>query len=238
MLTNRWGASVEIQDGKFWKPKFQKRYDWMTGKTTIGYYINAYLGLKELIKSKGKYWAYMDQQVKTDLMRTMSEALFIIAAALIASMAFGYDPDDKKRFAKMRERSGALGTDDFKTWGWMQNHMLLLVLGTQMETSAFVPLPTIAGVSLGWDDYVKIASTTTSAFGNTISLYGKIFEDLGRLLVGNEKAFYSRKEGEYFWEQKDSPKIIGHLLKTVGITGSTGQVDKALENLEAAGKIK
>jgi LysM repeat protein len=238
MLTNRWGASVEIEDGKFWKPKFQKRYDWMTGKTTIGYYINAYLGMKELIKTKGKYWAYMDEQTKTDLMRTMSEALFIIAAALIASMAFGYDPDDKKRFAKMRERSGALGTDDFKTWGWMQNHMLLLVLGTQMETSAFVPLPTIAGVSLGYDDYIKIASTTTSSFGNTVSLYGKIFEDLGKLLVGNEKAFYSRKEGEYFWEQKDAPKIIGHLLKTVGITGSTGQVDKALENLEAAGKIK
>jgi hypothetical protein len=116
--------------------------------------------------------------------------------------------------------------------------MLLLLLGTQMETSAFVPLPTIAGVSLGYDDYIKIASTTTSAFGNTASLYGKIFEDLGMLLTGNEKAFYSRKEGEYYWEKKGSPKILGHLLKTVGINGNTGQVDKALEDLEAAGKIK
>jgi LysM repeat protein len=238
MLTNRLGASVEIENGKFWKPKFQKRYDWLTGKTTIGYYLNAYLGMKELIKSKGKYWAYMDEQTKSDLMRTMSEGLFIIAMALVASMAFGYDPDDKKRFAKMRERSGPLFSDDFKTWGFMQNHMLLLLLGTQMETSAFVPLPTIAGVSLGYDDYIKIASTTTSAFGNTASLYGKIFEDLGMLLTGNEKAFYSRKEGEYYWEKKGSPKILGHLLKTVGINGNTGQVDKALEDLEAAGKIK
>jgi hypothetical protein len=85
---------------------------------------------------------------------------------------------------------------------------------------------------------MKIASTTTSSFGNTISLYGKIFEDLGKLITMNEKGFYSRKEGEYYWEKKGAPKIIGHLLKTVGVNGNTGQVDKALEDLEAAGKIK
>jgi hypothetical protein len=120
----------------------------------------------------------------------------------------------------------------------MQNHALLLLLGTQMETSAFVPLPTIAGVSLGIDDYIKIASTTTSSFGNTIGLYAKIFDDIGKLITLNEKAYYTTKQGEYFWEKKGQPKVIGHLLKTVGITGSTGEVDKALENLENAGKIK
>ena len=238
MLTNRWGARVEIENGKFWKPKFQKRYDWMTGKPTIGFYLNAYLGMKELVTSKGKYWAYMDEQQKADMIRALSESLAIITFALLASMVFGYDPDDKDRFEKMRERSGALGTDDFKTFGFIQNHTLLLLLGTQMETSAFVPLPSLAGVNLGGDDYIKMASTTTSAFGNTISLYAKIYQDLGRLLVGSEKAFYSRKEGEYWWEQKGRPKVIGHLLKTVGVTGSSGQVDKAIEGLENAGKIK
>lgn len=238
MFTNRWGASVEIEDGKFWKPKLKKRYDWMTNKTTIGFYVNAYLGLKELIKSKGKYWAYMPLDQKRDLMRTLSESLFIIAAALLASMVFGYDPDDKERFRKMRDRSGALGTDEFKTWGFIQNHALLLLLGAQAETSAFVPLPTIAGVNLGADDYIKMVSTTTSAFGNTIGLYTKILEDIFKLITFNEKAFYSRKEGEYFWQQEGSPKVIGHLLKTVGINGNTGQVDMALEGLESAGRIK
>jgi hypothetical protein len=194
--------------------------------------------MKDLIKSKGKYWAYMPADQKRDLMRTLSESLFIIAIALITSLIFGYDPDDKERFQKMKARSGALGTDEFKTWGFLQNHALILLLGIQAETSAFIPLPPIAGVSLGADDYIKMFSTTTSAFGNTIGLYAKIMEDIFKMVTYNDKAYYSRKEGEYFWQQKDSPKIIGHLLKTVGVTGSTGDTSQALENLENAGKLK
>jgi hypothetical protein len=237
MLTNRLGVSVNVEEG-IWKPKFEKRYNFMTGKTNIGFYINAFLGMKDLIKSKGKYWAYMPADQKRDLMRTLSESLFIIAIALITSMIFGYDPDDKERFQKMKARSGALGTDEFKTWGFLQNHALILLLGIQAETSAFIPLPSILGVNLGADDYIKMFSTTTSAFGNTISLYAKIMEDVFKMVTYNDKAYYSRKEGEYFWQQKDSPKIMGHLLKTVGITGSTGDASQALENLENAGKLK
>jgi LysM repeat protein len=238
MLTNRFGASVEVEDGKWWKPKFQKRYDWMTGKTTRGFYLNAFMSMSELIKSKGKYWAYMPEDQKRDLMRTLTESLFVITAALLSSMLFGYDPDDEDRFKKMRERSGAFGTDDFKTWGFMQNHMLLLLLGVQAETSAFIPLPTIAGVNLGADDYLKMVSTTTSAFGNTVGLYAKMFEDVFKLMAGNDKAYYTRKEGEYWWQQEGVPKIYGRLLKSVGITGSTGDVTQALEGLENAGKLK
>jgi LysM repeat protein len=238
MFTNRLGASVEIEDGKFWKPKFNKRYDWMTGTTTRGFYLNAFSSMTELIKSKGKYWAYMPEDQKRDLIRTLTESLFVITAGLLSSMLFGYDPDDEDRFKKMRERSGAFGTDDFKTWGFMQNHMLLLLLGVQAETSAFIPLPTIAGVNLGADDYLKMLSTTTSAFGNTIGLYAKMFEDLFKLLADNDKAYYSRKEGEYWWQQEGVPKIYGRLLKSVGITGSTGDVTQALEGLENAGKLK
>lgn len=238
MFTNRFGASVEIQDGKWYKPKFKKRYDWMTTKTTIGFYINAYLGMKELIKSKGKYWSYMPADQKADLMRTLTESLFIITMALLASMLWGYDPDDPDRFKKIRERSGAFGTDEFKTWGFIQNHALLLLLGAQAETSAFVPLPTMFGVNFGADDYMKMATTTTSAFGNTIGLYVKIFEDIFKLITFNEKAYYQTDQGEYLWQKEGSPKVIGHLLKTVGINGNTGQVDIALEGLENAGRLK
>jgi LysM repeat protein len=237
MFTNRMGASINVEEGA-WKPKFSKRYNWMTGKTTIGFYINAYLGLTELIKTKGKYWSFMPEDQKRDLMRTLGEALFIITVAMLTSMLWGYDPDDKDRFKKIRERSGALGTDDFKTWGFIQNHMLLLLLGAQQEATALIPLPTIMGINFGMDDYLKMASTTTSAFGNTIGLYAKMLEDVARMLSLNEKAYYSRKEGEYFWQQEGSPKILGRLLKSVGITGSTGDVTQALKGLENAGKLK
>ena len=49
---------------------------------------------------------------------------------------------------------------------------------------------------------------------------------------------YNAKEGEYFWQDKDAPKVIGHLLKTVGVNGNFGQVDKALEGFESASKLK
>jgi hypothetical protein len=65
-----------------------------------------------------------------------------------------------------------------------------------------------------------------------------MFEDLFKLLADNDKAYYSRKEGEYWWQQEGVPKIYGRLLKSVGITGSTGDVTQALEGLENAGKLK
>ena len=96
----------------------------------------------------------------------------------------------------------------------------------------------LKAMEIGADDYIKMASTTTSAFGNTISLYAKMLEDVFRLITFNDKAYFSRKEGEFWWQQEGVPKIYGRLLKSVGITGSTGDVTQGLEGLENAGKLK
>ena len=237
MFTNRFGASVTVKEGSV-IPRFDKRYDWMTGKTTIGFYINAFMGLKDLVKNKFQSWPYMPEDQKRDLMKVMIEGLHIIGLALLAGMMFGYDPDDKERFKKMRARSGTIGTDQFDGMGFLANHMLILMLGVQAESSAFIPLPQIGRVNLGADEYIKMFSTTTSSFGNTIGLYLKILEDVTNMLLGNEKAYYKRDQGDYPWKQKGSPKIIAHLLKTIGITGSTGDTAETLKGLENAGKIK
>ena len=237
MFVNRFGGEVDLSEGLL-KMKVNKRYNYGLGKTTIGFYLNAFKALTELTKSKGKYYQYMPADQKRDMIRFATEGLKIITLALITSMIFGYDPDDKERFKKMRAKSGALGTPEFKMWGYLQNHALLLTLGVLSETSAFVPLPPVAGVSMGVDDYLKIVSTTTSAFGNTISLYAKIFDSTFKLLADNPKAYYSRDEGEYSWQKKGSAKVIGQLLRTVGITGSSGDPTRALEGFENASKLK
>ena len=237
MFVNRFGGEVDFSEGLL-KMKVNKRYNYGLGKTTIGFYLNAFKGLTELAKSKGKYYQYMPADQKRDMIRFATEGLKIITLALITSMIFGYDPDDKERFKKMRAKSGALGTPEFKMWGYLQNHALLLTLGVLSETSAFVPLPPVAGVSMGIDDYIKIASTTTSAFGNTISLYAKIFDSTFKLLADNPKAYYTRDEGEYSWQKKGSAKVVGQLLRTVGITGSSGDPTRALEGFENASKLK
>lgn len=237
MFVNRFGGEIDFSEGVR-KMKINKRYNFGLGKTSIGFYLNTFKAVTELIKSKGKYYQYMPADQKRDMIRFATEGLKIITFALIASMLFGYDPDDKDRFKKIKERSGAFGTDEFKTWGFIENQALLLTLGVLSETSAFVPLPPIAGVSLGLDDYIKIGSTTTSAFGNTLSLYAKIFDSTFKLLSGNEKAYYTRDEGSYPWQEKDAPKVIGQLLRTVGITGSSGDVAQAVESFENSGKLK
>jgi hypothetical protein len=42
-----------------------------------------------------------------------------------------------------------------------------------------------------------------------------------------------RDAGPYAWEQKDDLKIIDHLLKTVGFTGSSGDPETVLKNLKS-----
>jgi hypothetical protein len=112
---------------------------------------------------------------------------------------------------------------------------MLLLLGVQAETSAFIPLPKIGDVQFGLDDYTKFITQTSSVFGNTINLYAKIFQDIFNTITQDPSAYYQKEAGPYWWQQKDAAKIWGHLFKTVGFTGGTGDPETLLKNLEKSG---
>ena len=208
------------------------------GTTSIGYYINTYKAFHMILKSKGEAWNYLTLQQKTDSKKSIMEGMIIALSSLISIFAFGYDPDDEDRFKKMKKRSGILGSKDFKLMGYITNMAQLLNIGTQQEVTAFIPLQQIGVTNFGLDDYGKLATSTTTAFGNTIMLYAKIMEDVGKHLTGNEKAYYSKNVGDIWWKQKGQPKIIGHLLKTIGITGGTADIPTTLKGIEQSGKLK
>ena len=234
MLTNRWGINTKTASFS----QGGERYDWALGKYTKGYYISAFQTLVRMLKSKGAEMAYMTDQEKSDLKRTMAEGMLIIFTALIASMLLGFDPDDDDKWKKIRERSGAINEDNFSTYGFLVNHFLLLVLGVQAETSAFVPLPKIYGVNLGADDYVKMLTSTSTSWYNTVVLYTQIMGDVLNFITFDEAERYEKDQGPYWWKQKGALKFWKRLFGVVGFTGGTGDVETTLKNQQAsAGRL-
>ena len=235
MFVNRFGSQVIFTEGKK-LPTLVARYDWALGKTKKGYYITGFQFFVDMLKTKGQNIKYMQEDEKVALRKLSAESLFIIASALLVSALFGYDEDDEDKWKKISERSEALGTDGYNTYGFLVNHALLLLLGTQAETTAFIPLPKIGGVNLGADDYVKMVTQTSTAFNNTIQLYIEIFSDFLNMLTFNGASRYKRDAGPYPWEEKDQLKIIDHIFKTVGFTGSSGDPETVIKNLKASGE--
>ena len=230
MFTNRFGMdtkTVTLKNGG-------ERYDWSLGKYQKGYYISAFQVLAKLVSSKGADYQYLTDQEKADFRRFASEGLATIMMALIASMLLGYDPDDEDRWKKMKRRSGAINQESFDTYGFLSNHALLLILGVQAETTAFIPLPSIGGVNLGGDDYIRMVTSTSSAWYNTTTLYAQILGDILSFVSGNGLPEFKRDVGPYWWQQKGEKKIWKKLFKTIGFTGGTGDPSTTTKNLAAS----
>ena len=228
MLTNRWGFDSKtggVSSGG-------ERYDWALGRYTKGYYVSAFQTLVRILKSKGAEMSYMTDQEKADLKRTMAEGMLIIVASLLAAMLFGFDPDDDDKWKKLKARSGAINEESFNTYGFLSNHMLLLLLGVQAETSAFVPLPKIFGVNLGADDYTKMLTSTSASWYNTVVLYVQIMGDVFNFITFDDAARYEKDQGPYWWQQKDSLKIWKRLFSVFGFTGGTGDPTTVLKNFQ------
>ena len=240
MFYNKVGFTYDKSQGKhFYSPeRFQARYDFALGTTPIGYYINTYKAFNKIFQNKFQDFHYLTEQEKTDMMRSGMDAMIVMALTLLAVLGFGYDPDDEDRFKKMKARSGPIGSEDFELMGYLENLAQILTIGTQQEVTAFIPLPQIGATNFGLDDYQKLVTSTTAAFGNTVILYGKILEDILKHITGNEKAYYQQDSGDLWWKQQGQPKIYNHLLRSIGITGSTADLPQTLKGVEAAGKLK
>lgn len=242
MFVNKLGTAVDTSEVDSLltinKIKFKPRYDWALGKTTQGYYITTLQLLNDVVKLNWSRFQYLTAQEKSDLKRTGMDVLHIVGLALLTGLMFGYDDDDEERWAKMKERSGAIGTDTFKPGGFFANHMLYLMMGVQSETSTFIPLPKIGSVPLGLDDYTKFITSSSVAFGNTLNLYASILQDTLNFLTFNDGGRYAKKAGPYDWQEKGDLKVWGHLFRTVGFTGSSGDPETLLKNLERSSIVK
>lgn len=227
MLMNRFGFDSKTIT---WT-RGGERYDWATTSYGKGFYVTAFQTMLKTVKSGFRNYSYLTDQEKGAVRRASTEALFAIGLALLGLMVFGFDPDDDDKWKKLRAKSGALGQDTFSTYGFLSNHILLLMMGVQAETSAFVPLPQVKGVNFGADDYVKMITQTTSAWYNTIVLYIDILGDVFDFITFSDMDRYKRDTGPYSWKEKDDLKIWGKLGKTIGFSGGSGDPVTQYENM-------
>jgi predicted kinase/LysM repeat protein len=208
-----------------------EKYDWATGSYGKGFYITAFQTMLKVVKSKFRDYNYLSPEEKTSIRKLATEGLFVIGFALLGLMLFGFDPDDEDKWKKLRQKSGAINEDNYNTYGFLSNHMLLLMMGVQAESSAFVPLPTIMGVNLGADDYVKMITQTSSAWYNTIVLYFDIFGDVLDFVTFQEMDTYKRDTGPYPWKKEGEKKFWAKIGKIIGFTGATGDPVTSYENM-------
>ena len=208
-----------------------ERYDWATTSYGKGFYITAFQTMLKTMKSGFKNYSYLTDQEKSAVRKMAGEGFFAIGLALLSLMLFGFDPDDEEKWKKLRAKSGAINEDSFNTYGFLANHMLLLAMGVQAESSAFVPLPNVKGINFGSDDYVKMITQTTTSWYNTVVLYIDIFGDVLDFVTFSEMDRYKRDTGPYSWKQEGELKIWSKLGKVFGLTGGTGDPVTQFENM-------
>jgi hypothetical protein len=88
-------------------------------------------------------------------------------------------------------------------------------------------------MNFGADDYAKLMTSTTTAFGNTLLTYIEIFGDVLNLITLNDEAVrYKKDVGPYWWQKKGELKLYKRVFNMLGLTGGIGDPETPLKNLE------
>ena len=209
-----------------------RRFNAAGSEISAGYYrefgnfiISFFRGLHE-----GNF--YFTKGEREGAVKTLAEVGQLMALALIATFAFGFDLDDEDKYRKLRERSGAApfpGVADseyeFDFGGWLMNHALYQTLLVHAENRQFIPLPSIVykGTQFGFglNDYSNLIDVGSVVTGPTFGAYSSIINDVMQLAGDDDRAFYGRDMGPFEFQQKGEAKVLNHLSKLVGVKGTT-----------------
>ena len=201
-----------------------------------GYYITGLKSFTNLVASRNFHDLTIQDRKAWMKIVTEVGALYILGG-LIGTIFGGFDPDDEEKYAKLREKSGALplpfftskDNPEFNITGFLELHSILLLMNIRAENEQFIPFP-----KYGLDNLTSILDMKSIAAGPTIDTYKQIATDLVEISEGGNRPYYQRKAGPYKWQDKGGMKIWAHLAKTFGITGSSIDPAKAIKNLQTA----
>jgi len=189
--------------------KGNETWDWDTNDTTKGTYIEFLQLSGKLIKGFSTYWPIMKPSEKAAAKQVIMEGMLLFLIGMVITYLFGYDQGDEDRFAKIKARE-----DKYGAAGFMANHLLYQLMMVKKENQSFIPLP-----GVGLNDWLSFGKATTIVIGPTLGVYGKIFVDLGQILIGSDKATYKQDVGPYSWQKQDVYKIWNHIGSLFGVSG-------------------
>jgi hypothetical protein len=131
-------------------------------------------------------------------------------------------------------KSGALPTvftdeewsENFNTGGWLENHMLLLMMNVEAENEHFVPLP---GYGLS-DMYQVVGGDASIAAGASYKAVLDLFSDLFFTMTGNDKVYYKKDTGALNIQQEGQNKFWKKMYRLMGISGKFIDPATSLKN--------
>ena len=118
---------------------------------------------------------------------------------------------------------------EFKLGGYLQQHLLYLLMNVRAENEQFIPLS-----KYGLKDLSQMKNVSSVVFGPTTDTYVKIIADINEEYFGDGKTSrYKKDVGPYIWQQADSFKIWNNTFKAFGVTGSAINPYLGARNLNA-----
>jgi len=223
MAIKRWGFK-----GPLLSPR--ARLNPGLGEPDMGYYIRTLQMLKQTVQNADFALKYATAEEKQAAMRVLAEVVGLAVISIALAMIFGWDPDDDERYDKLRALSGPLdffgvegdANRPFNTVGFAETHLINLLMQVRAENEQFLPLPSATPyVGGGLYNYFDLLDLKSIAFGPTTDTYREILDDMIHIMKGDDKAYYTRDTGPYFFQQKGGSKLLAKLAKLVGFTGST-----------------
>lgn len=211
---------------------------WNPGMSDMdeGYYVTA---LKGIAKMKTMNMHDLTTEDKKAFMKVFAEGAMLMLTGALLGILWGWDPDDKERFEKLRKRSGHMGMlgltsdnkpgNEFDLGGFASLHAMNLMMQVRSENEQFFPWP-----GYGLDNLSTVIDLKSLAFGPTTDTYGQIATDMSDIWHDRDSQFYKRHSGPYEWQDKGGRKLWAHIAKMFGMTGNTIDPANAVSNFQKA----
>jgi hypothetical protein len=215
------------------------------GTVSTGYYRSVVQTAIDFLKYGAGNMNWMSDEQKRNTLKFAADITHQMVMLFILSAVFGYNEGDEERFEKMRQRSGALGDDDFNMGGWLFNHGLVTTLGTLTEVETFGSWSPVAlgpdgdiDISILGRNFKQLRSTSKNVL-DPRTLYATTIEQplntlyhLSQYISDEPGGYYKRDVGPYWFQKQGSPKFIKDAASILGFTGSQIDPVKALKGME------
>lgn len=189
----------------------------------------SYSAMLNLIANFFKYGpqalSFMSKDQATGVRKTLTHIASVIIMQYLLRSLWGYDDDDLvKTKDAVKKRSGDLNSDNFSFWGWTQNQALVVTLGTLTEIETWsnpnLFIPQLKDQYLSWGPI----------YDRGVKMPWEIIKHTGGAIVGNEKSFYKRDMGPYWFQKEGSAKVWVDIANLFGLSGNTVSPLKQIES--------
>jgi len=191
----------------------------------IVFYKTALKDLKKFRFNVVKNWSNYSDTEKAAIKKTLADVAIMLTIMAAYSILLGYDPDDKDRFKKLREK------------GWAAQAAVFVLLRVKSETQQFLPW---AGM-----EEVKGIYSNPSLIFTEVTRYMKITKLLGlhalNVIPGvdfDSSLYYSKDVDESGFKDMGDPKVMAALMQLLGYTGGTFQPIQKIKGYEYTQRIQ